>query len=424
MAATTGTLILPAVAALAFGVGGGGATSSISLPVVSVGPGINALAGGVTTSLTLFLPSLDVTGTAGRIAQTIPALTVSGTAVHGSQTTYTDIRIRRLQLLATGVKGKFAKGDRLTLPELTATGTAGALGGASFAIPKLAVSGTALKGSFTRGNLLALPPVKLSADAGGTNTATGGRLTLRPLQNAATAIHGHSARVGLTLPRLQLSAQAVAGTATASGSMVLPALTASGNLHTIPVTTGANLSLPPIRLTGATYSPTVTVVDAATPVRDAVDTALVFNLQSFAATSYRKWRFNSFANRPDGTVWACNDTGVYLLGGETDNTVAIETVSKLPITDFGISELKRVLQLWANYRSKGEMHFRVRLDDQDDYFYPIRPYNASGLYRNRTKVGRKLVATNWQIEIESSAYFELSQVEVDMMALEGRRLSA
>ena len=338
----------------------------------------------------------DVTGEAhgGGLATgepLLPAHSLTGTILTGS------VANASFDLLAHSVDAYFA-------------------GGGAFELPAHTLTGTILTGGLASGE-----PVLLVHEVEGEASAdTSGTLAHDLLTHTVTGtiISGSVASAAFDLLTHAVSAGALPG-GVASGSFDLLTHELAAAAGANAVFTGGVLTLPAHTLTGQIIS----AISAAAEVDidDEDDSALAMNLATGAITTYRKFRFNSFARLADGTVLAAKDDGLYSLGGTTDDGGAIEWIVKLPISDLGAPAMKRIAAAYVNYRSSGPIEFRVHPDDADWSAYILDETRGSGLYRNRVKLGKGMLAANYQFEMRGEADFKLSSTEFDVSAYGDRR---
>lgn len=287
---------------------------------------------------------------------------------------------------------------------------------AAFDLPVHTLEGTILNGGIASGEPVLLVH-EIEAEAAASVTASAAHDLLAHTVTG-TIVSGSVASAAFDLLTHAVSTGALpGGVASGSFDLLVHELTAAGGANA--VFSGGVLTLPAHTLTGQIIS----AISAAAEVDidDEDDSALAMNLATGAITTYRKFRFNSFAKLADGTVLAAKDDGLYALGGTLDDAAAIEWIVKLPISDLGHPGMKRAPGVYVNYRSSGPIEFRVHPDGADWNAYILDETRGSGLYRNRVKLGKGMLAGNYQFEMRGEADFELSDLEFDISSYEARR---
>lgn len=132
-----------------------------------------------------------------------------------------------------------------------------------------------------------------------------------------------------------------------------------------------------------------------------------------ALTTYSNYQFNSYCEF-NGKFYGASDAGLFELTGATDNGVAISSVARVGISDFGSPYLKSIAGCYLNYRTDGAMVLRVIINDTTTYEYAVPSNSLAGLHPVRVDVGRGIVARNMQFEIANvaGAGFSLDSLEV------------
>jgi hypothetical protein len=142
------------------------------------------------------------------------------------------------------------------------------------------------------------------------------------------------------------------------------------------------------------------------------------NLKNSALTEYTNFTFNSMT-RFNGEYLAAGSGGLFALSGATDDGVEIDARIRFGITDFKIESLKRLEETFVDYRSPGDLLFRVIIDGGYTYTYTLDATGNTGLATNRVKIGKAIEANYFCFEIENvdGTDFDLQNIRVRPVVL-------
>ena len=149
-------------------------------------------------------------------------------------------------------------------------------------------------------------------------------------------------------------------------------------------------------------------------------TGWVMNTQVGAVTNYSGWGFNSFGTFY-GQNLAASDSGLFKLGGSTDNGAAIQAQVTLATSDFDDSRLKRLGYAYLGVDAAGQLFFIVTPDDGIQRVYSVVT-NAPGVHTERVGMARGIKSRYWSFQLQSvnGAAFRLDQLEVIPVLLNRR----
>lgn len=351
----------------------------------------------------LALPSLSAAATDYTAA--LPAITVAASGVGGTNTdgTHTEKALPALTLVATGLTEVSGQAS-IRLPVISVSAFSDSF--AALSLPSFSVSSSGLNGANGTFNRQ-IPALLLSAFASVENPGTAS-LTTAALVIVAEGSGGTSGTLNRSLAKLGITSSGVGG-ADGTSAISLPNFTFSST-GAAEISGTAVASLPSLQLlasgSGSTDNDTYATY--------------TLNTNTAALTSYDNFNFNSLTVF-NGTALAAGDNGIYALSGTLDDTADITTNITLGIFDFDSAQLKRVHELYFNYRSNGDLTVTVTLDDNEQYMYVLQATGKDGLYNNRLKLGRGLKARHWQIGIEGvGADFELNSISTEPLNLSRR----
>lgn len=154
--------------------------------------------------------------------------------------------------------------------------------------------------------------------------------------------------------------------------------------------------------------------------------AWTYNMKSAGVTRYENYPFNSFA-KLGNDYYGLTSTGLYRLGGDTDDGAPIKAKLRLGMTDMGTRKMKRLPEVFMGYTGDGRMVLRViYVDDKTgekvgaDYLMKPRP--AGSKRESRFEPGKGLVATDFDFELENidGADFSVTNIEFYPMVVDRR----
>lgn len=360
---------------------------------------------------------------------TLPALTASATS------DAENLGIAALTLPALACEAS-ASGVVLPALEVSATGLSGEVGEASLTLPALVGYGEVPQA------LLTLPALECSGEA-----PTQALVTLPALEMAADAVVGTLGQSSITLPALSLDASGdtplvgtaaltlplavVSGAATtgvigaASVTLASLALAAEGAAGTIGT---ATLTLPVLSVEASGYGeavgtatltlPSLTLTAQGGQARSSTYSAYALQTERRALTTYSNLPIRGLTAF-NGVYLAAGPGGLFVLGGNTDAGALISATARLANTDFGSAQLKRVEQMFVNYRTDGDLTLKVITDEHEAYDYTLPAAGHATLAAGRTKIGRGAKGVYWQMELSNrdGADFEFDRITVDPQAL-------
>jgi hypothetical protein len=119
-------------------------------------------------------------------------------------------------------------------------------------------------------------------------------------------------------------------------------------------------------------------------------------------TRYTGMPFNQVI-RYQGRHYGIADTGIYLLGGETDAGAEIPWAWRTAVTNFGSRQQSLVREGFLNGRLGPSVKATVSIGEQADVTYPAVLERGRAGQAHRIKYGRGLKAQYWSFGLESAA---------------------
>ena len=141
--------------------------------------------------------------------------------------------------------------------------------------------------------------------------------------------------------------------------------------------------------------------------------ALNVNLLNTAVTQFCNYNFNSFCKIGD-KYFGANDTGIFELDGTDDNGTDIDAFFELILSDFGISNIKKIRSVFVGCEADGKLTLTLKDDEDNSRSYVLRLTSGSKQSSGKVDVGRDGLGRYWQVRIEntSGVYFAIDSIEL------------
>ena len=132
-------------------------------------------------------------------------------------------------------------------------------------------------------------------------------------------------------------------------------------------------------------------------------------LNNFAVSQYCGYDFDSIYGK-----MAAGKEGIYVLDSANDDDGSrIDSIVELPLTDLGISNLKRLRNVYIGYEANGSLKLKVLNDEGNEREYVLK--NDGGLQQGgRIPIGRDGKGRYWQLRLENveGCDFSLDTIEI------------
>ncbi len=204
--------------------------------------------------------------------------------------------------------------------------------------------------------------------------------------------------------------------------------------------TGTGTIAMSLRDTVALSDEVLTAADVVALLEDAVGLTLQFtlddghyvawtmNADNKASSKYEQWPFNSYM-KVGGRYYGASDTGLYRLGGDTDDTADIKAKIRLGMNALGSRLAKHVPDVYLGYSASGDMLLKAVVANsttgqREAHVYRLYANDSADSVRDgRRKIGRGLNAVYWDWVMENvdGAAFDLDVIEF-MPLMTQRRL--
>jgi hypothetical protein len=154
--------------------------------------------------------------------------------------------------------------------------------------------------------------------------------------------------------------------------------------------------------------------------------AWVMSAETKAMRSYSNYPFNSYCQIGDQYYGACA-SGIYQMGGSTDNGQAIMASIRTGLMNFGTYKLKRIDRAYLGYTSTGILCMRVTAISETgqkvDYTYSMERITANDPRENRIQIGRGTESVYFAFEFNNDldgSMFNIYDFAILPMPLTGR----
>lgn len=140
---------------------------------------------------------------------------------------------------------------------------------------------------------------------------------------------------------------------------------------------------------------------------------LCINLSNMAVTQYCDYNFNSFCKIGDKHYGATDD-GIFELVGDDDAGEDIDAWFELPMSDFGISNVKKLRRIYVGYEATGDLIIKVKDNEDNERPYPLDNIALDKQVGGEITIERDQLGRYWGERIENvrGAYFAIDSIEV------------
>ena len=144
----------------------------------------------------------------------------------------------------------------------------------------------------------------------------------------------------------------------------------------------------------------------------------VVNMETGASTQYDGYGFNGYFIR-DGEAYGTADDGIYLLQGDADDGLAIDSTVSIGVSKIGSVGEKKIPHVYVS--SSGEkLILKLQADDGDPYYYEMRS-RSDRMDKHRFDPGLGLKGVEWDCELANQAGGDFDVSSLEFMAVEMNR---
>ena len=149
--------------------------------------------------------------------------------------------------------------------------------------------------------------------------------------------------------------------------------------------------------------------------------AININLANMATTQFCNFNFNSFCKIGD-KHYGANSSGIFELTGNDDAGVDIDAFFELVLSDFGVSNIKRIRSIYVGGQVNGGLLLTIKDDENNSRVYPLNLSSGNVQSSGKVSVGRDGLGRYWQVRIDnvSGCYFAVDFIEV-LLTILGRK---
>lgn len=148
---------------------------------------------------------------------------------------------------------------------------------------------------------------------------------------------------------------------------------------------------------------------------------LNINLSNLAVTQFCNFNFNSFC-KIGSKHYGASDSGIFELTGNDDTGTNIDAFFELIVSDFGISNMKRVRTAYIGGQADGRLTLTLKDDEDNSRTYDLDLTSGNKQSSGKVPIGRDGLGRYWQVRIdnESGAYFAVDSIEL-LLTILGRK---
>jgi hypothetical protein len=130
---------------------------------------------------------------------------------------------------------------------------------------------------------------------------------------------------------------------------------------------------------------------------------ILLNTKIIALAQYTNYSFNSITNNRK-TLYAANENGIYQLDNAgTDSGDDINASIEIAITDFGVTNKKRIRALYISGKAADDLTVTITADEKEDQqrSYSLDTLHHDQITERKLPVGRDDSGKYWQVKIEN-----------------------
>lgn len=148
---------------------------------------------------------------------------------------------------------------------------------------------------------------------------------------------------------------------------------------------------------------------------------LNINLSNMAVTQFCQYSFNSFC-KIGNKYYGASEDGIFELTGNDDNGVDIEAFFELVVSDFGISNVKRIRKVYVGYEAKDDLLVTIKDNEDNSRSYTLSYLDYDRQNGGQVNIGRDGLGRYWQVRIDNTngVYFAIDSIELLLIIL-GRK---
>lgn len=378
-------------------------TADITLLALTTSTSVVAVTGEVSAGFVFFdRPSVYAEGTQPYIK--LEELEIDAVGAAGSNGYWSDIKSLHARAGGAGITGLKGSGT-VTVSNATVDGYSGVQGSISLREVQLAGTGAAGVSGFGA--------VYLS-----TSTVTGNTLSdqesIGAVVVASVALSGSGLGEGIaesvvTLRQAQITSDGLSGEV---GSVTI----------TVPlITVSADGFIDQAGYAEITFYPPLVYATGVMELSDWTISGLAVNTRNQAVTTYSGLNITAMCQF-QGLILAATDQGIVALTGETDLDELISVDVLSGITDFGVTEIKKIVAGYVSGRLSEDVKITLMTDTNKRRAYRLKEVGRN-MQAHKTLFGLGEVGRHWQWGLQGSAeILSVADIAFDVGSSKRRRL--
>ena len=149
---------------------------------------------------------------------------------------------------------------------------------------------------------------------------------------------------------------------------------------------------------------------------------LTINLSNEATSQYCFYNFNSMCKF--GSVYlGANEDGIHTLEGSDDNGDDIDAFFELVLSDWGVSNYKKIRRAFIGCLADGEVKLTFTTDEDGTWNATFRPEETDKQQGNAVTGRNDVLGRYWNIRLENvnGSNFKIDSIELIVNVLDKRR---
>lgn len=144
------------------------------------------------------------------------------------------------------------------------------------------------------------------------------------------------------------------------------------------------------------------------------------NLSNFSSSQFCNYNFNSFC-KIGAKYFGASEDGIFEMTGDSDDGTEIDAFFELAVSDFGISNVKRLRSVFVGCEMKGDLTVKVKDNENNERTYVLShiAYERDHQTGAKAFIGRDGLGRYWQVRIDNTngCYFAVDSIEVGAVIL-------
>jgi len=140
---------------------------------------------------------------------------------------------------------------------------------------------------------------------------------------------------------------------------------------------------------------------------------LSVNLSNLSIVQWCNYDFNSFC-QIGGKFFGSDETGIYEQTGNDDAGTEIDAFLELIVSDFGISNMKRIRSIYVGGESEGGLTLTLKDNENNSRIYTLNLDTGNKQSSAKIAVDRAGIGRYWSLRIDNvgGVYFAIDDIEV------------